>query len=162
MGVDGDQAPPATQTPAAGGDRQFGSGYQEIEYPHIQRRQVIKPAVATLKVVDVETVPQRVLQEHLIDAVGHEAKPPGRIVARPLRVGGKKPRDLAVRRAGRLGVAHERRALAAFVAQRMDDNVILLAINFEIIFGPVGGDCPTEEGDPWMRTPGRRSCRPRC
>jgi hypothetical protein len=35
----------------------FASGYQEIEYPHIQRRQVIKPAEAALKVVDVKTTP---------------------------------------------------------------------------------------------------------
>ena len=28
-----------------------------IEYPHIQRRQVIKPAEAELKVVDVRTTP---------------------------------------------------------------------------------------------------------
>jgi hypothetical protein len=37
------------------GDRKFTTGYQEIEYPHIQRRQVIKPAEATVKVVDVKT-----------------------------------------------------------------------------------------------------------
>jgi hypothetical protein len=35
----------------------FASGYQEIEYPHVQRRQVIKPAEATVKVVDVKTAP---------------------------------------------------------------------------------------------------------
>ena len=35
-------------------NEKFTSGYQEIEYPHIQRRQVIKPAEATLKVVDVK------------------------------------------------------------------------------------------------------------
>ena len=32
----------------------FDSGYQEIEYPHVQRRQVIKPAETTVKVVDVK------------------------------------------------------------------------------------------------------------
>jgi LmbE family N-acetylglucosaminyl deacetylase len=32
-------------------------GYQVIEYPHIQRRQVIKPAEASLKVVDVKVTP---------------------------------------------------------------------------------------------------------
>jgi hypothetical protein len=42
--------------PAAGGQK-FASGYQEIEYPHIQRRQVIKPAETTLKVVDVKIAP---------------------------------------------------------------------------------------------------------
>jgi hypothetical protein len=41
--------------PAAG--QKFASGYQEIEYPHIQRRQVIKPAETTLKVVDVKIAP---------------------------------------------------------------------------------------------------------
>ena len=40
----------------AGGER-FTSGYQEIEYPHIQRRQMIKPAAAALKVVDVKMAP---------------------------------------------------------------------------------------------------------
>ncbi len=33
-------------------------GYQEIEYPHVQRRQVILPAEATLKVVDVKITPR--------------------------------------------------------------------------------------------------------
>ncbi len=37
--------------------RRFADGYQEIEYPHIERRQVIKPAEAVLKVIDVKTVP---------------------------------------------------------------------------------------------------------
>jgi hypothetical protein len=44
-------------TSAAAGGQTFASGYQEIEYPHIQRRQVIKPAEALLKVVDVQTAP---------------------------------------------------------------------------------------------------------
>jgi hypothetical protein len=35
----------------------FDVAYQEIEYPHIQRRQVIKPAQTAVKVVDVKTVP---------------------------------------------------------------------------------------------------------
>ncbi len=47
----------AVVTSAATGDEKFSSGYQEIEYPHIQRRQVIKPAETTLKVVDVKTAP---------------------------------------------------------------------------------------------------------
>ncbi len=38
-------------------NEKFSEGYQVIEYPHIQRRQVIKPAEATLKVVDVKVVP---------------------------------------------------------------------------------------------------------
>ena len=43
-------------SPAAAGEK-FASGYQEIEYPHVQRRQVIKPAEATLKIVDVKVIP---------------------------------------------------------------------------------------------------------
>jgi LmbE family N-acetylglucosaminyl deacetylase len=35
----------------------YSDGYQEIEYPHVQRRQVIKPAEIALKVVDVKTIP---------------------------------------------------------------------------------------------------------
>jgi hypothetical protein len=35
----------------------FTNGYQEIEYPHVQRRQVIKPAETALKVVDVKVIP---------------------------------------------------------------------------------------------------------
>ncbi len=43
-----------TAVVTAGGQK-FSTGYQEIEYPHIQRRQVIKPAEVTLKVIDVKT-----------------------------------------------------------------------------------------------------------
>jgi hypothetical protein len=35
----------------------YSSGYQDIEYPHIARRQVIKPAEIALKVIDVKTAP---------------------------------------------------------------------------------------------------------
>jgi len=38
-------------------NEKFSDGYQAIEYPHIQRRQVIKPAEVALKVVDVKTTP---------------------------------------------------------------------------------------------------------
>lgn len=38
------------------GAEKFTTGYQEIEYPHIQRQQVIKPAEVALKVVDVKTI----------------------------------------------------------------------------------------------------------
>ncbi len=48
----------AVVTSKATGDTKFASGYQEIEYPHIERRQVIKPAEMALKVVDVKTTPQ--------------------------------------------------------------------------------------------------------
>lgn len=41
-------------SPGAPGET-FSSGYQEIEYPHIQRRQVMKPAEVSLKVLDVKT-----------------------------------------------------------------------------------------------------------
>jgi hypothetical protein len=44
----------ALVTSSATGAERFDNGYQVIEYPHIQRRQVIKPAEATLKVVDVK------------------------------------------------------------------------------------------------------------
>jgi LmbE family N-acetylglucosaminyl deacetylase len=47
----------AVVTSTATGDQSFSSGYQEIEYPHIERRQIIKPAEIELKVVDVRTVP---------------------------------------------------------------------------------------------------------
>jgi LmbE family N-acetylglucosaminyl deacetylase len=42
-------------SPAAPGQR-FAEGYHEIEYPHIERRQDIKPAEVALKVIDVRTV----------------------------------------------------------------------------------------------------------
>ncbi len=38
-------------------DKKFESGYHEIEYPHVQRRQVVKPAETALKVINVKTVP---------------------------------------------------------------------------------------------------------
>ena len=38
--------------------RNSRAGYQEIEYPHVQRRQVIKPAEVELKVIDVKTAPE--------------------------------------------------------------------------------------------------------
>jgi LmbE family N-acetylglucosaminyl deacetylase len=43
-------------SPAAQGLK-FSEGYQEIEYPHVERRQVIKPAEVALKVVDVKVAP---------------------------------------------------------------------------------------------------------
>jgi hypothetical protein len=39
------------------GETKFTSGYQEIEYPHVERRQMMKPAEASLKVVDVKLAP---------------------------------------------------------------------------------------------------------
>jgi len=49
----GDYTMRAVVTSPAAADRTFTTGYQEIEYPHVQRRQVIKPAESTLKVIDV-------------------------------------------------------------------------------------------------------------
>jgi hypothetical protein len=39
------------------GDVKFDNGYQEIEYPHVQRRQVIKPAESTFEAIDVQVAP---------------------------------------------------------------------------------------------------------
>jgi LmbE family N-acetylglucosaminyl deacetylase len=39
------------------GGQTSAAGYQDIEYPHVQRRQVIKPAEIALKVIDVKTAP---------------------------------------------------------------------------------------------------------
>ena len=47
----------AVVTSPATGATTFGSGYQEIDYPHIERRQVIKPAETDLEVIDVRTIP---------------------------------------------------------------------------------------------------------
>jgi len=41
-------------TSAATGDEKFSRGYQDVEYPHVQRRQVIKPAETAMKVIDVK------------------------------------------------------------------------------------------------------------
>ncbi|MGP8245646.1 MAG: PIG-L family deacetylase [Bryobacteraceae bacterium] len=46
----------AVATSAA--SEKFSSGYQVIEYPHVERRQVIKPAEASVKVVDVKVAPE--------------------------------------------------------------------------------------------------------
>jgi hypothetical protein len=42
---------------AQSGETSSDSGYQVIEYPHVQRRHVLVPAVASMKVVNVETRP---------------------------------------------------------------------------------------------------------
>lgn len=47
----------AVVTSPATGDENFSAGYQAIEYPHFQRRQVIKPAKVEIKVIDVKTTP---------------------------------------------------------------------------------------------------------
>ncbi len=55
------------------GSRIFSDGVQAIEYPHVARRQVIKPAEAMLKVIDVKTVPN--LSVGYIDGVGDQVPP---------------------------------------------------------------------------------------
>jgi hypothetical protein len=55
------------------GDQKFTNGYQEIEYPHVQRRQVIKAAVTTVKVLDVKTAPN--LHVGYIVGVGDQVPP---------------------------------------------------------------------------------------
>jgi len=47
----------AVVTSPATGTATFSNGYQEIDYPHIERRQVIKPATASLKVMNVAVAP---------------------------------------------------------------------------------------------------------
>jgi LmbE family N-acetylglucosaminyl deacetylase len=47
----------AVVTSSVTGDTRFTEGYHEIEYPHIQRRQVMEPSEVSLKVVDVKTTP---------------------------------------------------------------------------------------------------------
>ncbi|HJZ77497.1 MAG TPA: NEW3 domain-containing protein [Vicinamibacterales bacterium] len=51
----------------------FTTGYQAIEYPHIQRRQVIKPAETTLKVVAVTIAPN--LTVGYVNGVGDQVPP---------------------------------------------------------------------------------------
>jgi LmbE family N-acetylglucosaminyl deacetylase len=59
-------------SPTANGET-FRVGYQDIEYPHIQRRQVIKPAEIALKVIDVKTAPH--LTVGYIVGVGDQVPP---------------------------------------------------------------------------------------
>ena len=69
-----------TSTVAA--DERFTSGYQEIEYPHVQRRQMIKPAETTLEVVDVKTAPEPLVG--YIVGVGNQVPPAHRAVGREM------------------------------------------------------------------------------
>ena len=64
----------------AGGAR-FASGYQEIEYPHVQRRQIMKPAEAVLNVGDVKATPGL--------AGGYVVGGGGRVAAAIVQLGGK-------------------------------------------------------------------------
>ena len=63
----------AVVTSAATGDEKFANGYQEIEYPHVERRQVIKPAETALKVIDVKVAPN--LNVGYIVGVGDQVPP---------------------------------------------------------------------------------------
>jgi hypothetical protein len=54
-------------------NEKFSEGYEVIEYPHIQRRQVIKPAEAALKVVDVKVTPN--INVGYIVGVGDQVPP---------------------------------------------------------------------------------------
>jgi hypothetical protein len=63
----------AVVTSTVTGDQKFSSGYQDIEYPHVQRRQVIKPAVTSVKVIDVKTTPN--LNVGYIVGVGDQVPP---------------------------------------------------------------------------------------
>ncbi len=63
----------AVVTSPAAPSEKFSEGYQVIEYPHIQRRQVIKPAEAALKVVDVKVIPN--INVGYIVGVGDQVPP---------------------------------------------------------------------------------------
>jgi hypothetical protein len=63
----------AIVTSPAAGDGKFADGYQEIEYPHVERRQVIKPAETALKVIDVKVAPN--LNVGYIVGVGDQVPP---------------------------------------------------------------------------------------
>ena len=47
----------ASVTSPMTGAESFTSGYQEIDYPHIERRQVIKPAETSVRVMNVKVTP---------------------------------------------------------------------------------------------------------
>ena len=47
----------AVRAAVSDGSRTFDSGYEVIEYPHINRRQRVVPAETTVKVIDVKVVP---------------------------------------------------------------------------------------------------------
>ncbi len=63
----------AVVTSPAFPNEKFSDGYEVIEYPHIQRRQVIKPAQAALKVVDVRVTPN--INVGYIVGVGDQVPP---------------------------------------------------------------------------------------
>ena len=51
----------------------YAVGYQDVEYPHIQRRQIIKPAEAALKIVDVKIAPG--INVGYVNGVGDQVPP---------------------------------------------------------------------------------------
>lgn len=63
----------ATVTSTVTGATRFTSGYQEIEYPHVERRQVIKAAETSLKVIDVRVAPG--LKVGYVMGVGDQVPP---------------------------------------------------------------------------------------
>ncbi len=63
----------AVATSTATGAQRFVTGYQEIEYPHIQRRQIIKPAETALEIVDVKIAPG--LSVGYVNGVGDQVPP---------------------------------------------------------------------------------------
>ncbi|MGH9408987.1 MAG: NEW3 domain-containing protein, partial [Vicinamibacterales bacterium] len=63
----------AIVTSSATGSETFSEGYQPIEYPHVEYRQVIKPAEIAMKVIDVKTVPG--LSVGYIVGVGDQVPP---------------------------------------------------------------------------------------
>jgi len=69
----GDYAFKAVVTSDSAQGRAFSTGYQEIEYPHVERRQVIKAAETTVKVVSVKTAPN--LNVGYVNGVGDLVPP---------------------------------------------------------------------------------------
>ena len=108
----GDHTLRAVVTSTAAGEQKFSSGYQEIEYPHVQRRQVIKAAETTLKVVDVRIAPD--ISVGYIVGVGDQVPPAIEQLGAKLTLIG--PDELAWGDLSRYGVimtgvrAYERRA----------------------------------------------------
>ena len=73
MAKPGDYTLKAVVTSKSTGATQFSTGYQEIDYPHIQRRQVINPAETSLKVMDVKMAPG--IKVGYVNGVGDQVPP---------------------------------------------------------------------------------------
>ena len=63
----------AVATSTATGAERFAAGYHDIEYPHVQRRQIIKAAETVLKIVDVKLAPG--LSVGYVNGVGDQVPP---------------------------------------------------------------------------------------